>query len=71
MGRSYDDVDWESADQDLTENSDESFRTVPDVTDSSAYRDDHSSDSDSDSDYDWDSGSDSWDSDDSDWDSDW
>ena len=71
MGRSYDDVDWESADQDLTENSDESLRTVPDVTDSSAYRDDHSSDSDSDSDYDWDSGSDSWDSDDSDWDSDW
>ncbi len=71
MGRSYDDVDWESADQDLTENSDESLRTVPDVTDSSAYRDDHSSDSDSDSDYDWDSGSDSWDSGGSDWDSDW
>ncbi len=71
MGRSYEDVDWESTDQDLNENSDESLRTVPDVTDSSAYRDDHSSDSDSDSDYDWDSGSDSWDSDDSDWDSDW
>ena len=53
----------------IIDNSAESFESVPDVTDSSAYQDNHSSDSDSD--YDWDSGSDSWDSDDSDWDSDW
>ena len=71
MGRSYEDVDWESTDRDLVENSAASFERVPDVTDSSAYRDDHSSDSDSDSDYDWGSGSDSWDSGGSDWDSDW
>ena len=71
MGRSYEDVDWETTDRDFIDNSDESFESVPDVTDSSAYQDNHSSDSDSDSDYDWDSGSDSWDSDDSDWDSDW
>ncbi len=69
MGRTYEDVDWESTDEDLTKNADGSTKSIPDIEDSTAYQDNHSSDSDSD--YDWDSGSDSWDSGGSDWDSDW
>lgn len=69
MGKTYEDVDWETTDEDLIENSDGTAKGIPDVEDSFAYQDDHSSDSDSD--YDWDSGSDSWDSGGSDWDSDW
>lgn len=71
MGRTYEDVDWESTDEDLAKNGDGSIKNITDVEDSTLYQDDHSSDSDYDSDYDWDSDSDSWDSGGSDWDSDW
>ena len=67
MGRTYEDVDWESTDEDIAKNGDGSIKNITDVEDSTLYQDDHSSDSD----YDWDSDSDSWDSGGSDWDSDW